>query len=538
MTFDGSPLTLSGGSFESTVNLINAAENTTTLSGEGGYFSYSSKLVNYGTINWTEGTWEFELSTIDNSGIINITAWNGAAIQPGAEGGSTFNNLNGGTINVNGQVSGTIGVKDFANAGTLNFTGGSTTTFKVNDFTQIAGTISISGNSEVDVQIEDGTDGSGTMKINGGTVGGYGTIKGILQVGQATIRPGTTTIAGVLNIAGNLTMGAQTQTSMLIAGNNTNSQLAVTGTVTLGGNLTVAIANGVNVDANQSWTIITGSRQGQFAAPPAQPAGFSAPTYNPQSVDVQNPEMRTCGPQVIIEDTVLVFSNANNNAISIPAPDAGAAILQVAMTITNGTMSLATISGLTFTTGTGSGDTSMTFTGTIDAINAALDGLTYIPTPNVNGSAWLAITTTDTLESGGSFSETHVVPITITPINDAPSGADTTITIYENTTYSFKPGDFGFTDPADGNAFLAVLVQPLLLGSAGTLRYDGVEVTANLVVLVENLHLLTYTPPEDVIGDALAAFFFKVEDDGGGDNDFDTDWRTLTIDVDEKLIMG
>src|SRR5688572_2521825 len=129
------------------------------------------------------------------------------------------------------------------------------------------------------------------------------------------------------------------------------------------------------------------------------------------------------GAQSINEDTTLVFSAANGNSLSIADPDAGSNAIQVTLDITNGTLSLSGTSGLAFSVGDGSADTSMTFTGTRANINAALNGLSYTPTANYNGSAALRILTDDqgNTGSGGAQSDADTVNITVVPVADTPS---------------------------------------------------------------------------------------------------------------------
>ena len=93
------------------------------------------------------------------------------------------------------------------------------------------------------------------------------------------------------------------------------------------------------------------------------------------------------GAQTTAEDTALVFSNGNGNAISIGDVDAGASPLQVTLTATNGTLTLSALAGLSFTTGDGTADATMTFTGTMANINAALNGLSFLPTAGFDGPA-------------------------------------------------------------------------------------------------------------------------------------------------------
>ncbi len=127
-------------------------------------------------------------------------------------------------------------------------------------------------------------------------------------------------------------------------------------------------------------------------------------------------------PQTTNEDTTLVFSSAGGNLISINDVDAAGNPLQVTLTATNGTISLSQLTGLSFTTGDGVGDATMTFTGTLADLNAALDGLSFAPTANFNGAASLQITTNDqgNTGSGGPQSDSDTINITVNPVNDPP----------------------------------------------------------------------------------------------------------------------
>src|SRR5204862_84950 len=98
---------------------------------------------------------------------------------------------------------------------------------------------------------------------------------------------------------------------------------------------------------------------------------------------------------MVEEDTVLTFNAANSNQISISDIDSATSALQVTLSSTNGSISLNGTSGLTFTTGSGSHSDNMVFTGTAADINAALNGLTFSPAANYNGSASISLTTND-----------------------------------------------------------------------------------------------------------------------------------------------
>ena len=122
------------------------------------------------------------------------------------------------------------------------------------------------------------------------------------------------------------------------------------------------------------------------------------------------------------EDTPLVFSTASGNRISISDVDAGAAPVQVSLSASNGLISLSQTTGLSFITGDGTADAGMSFTGTLAAINAALDGLTFAPTTDYVGPASIQIVTDDLGNSGAGVAmvDNDTVNITVGAANDAP----------------------------------------------------------------------------------------------------------------------
>src|SRR5262249_45183857 len=143
---------------------------------------------------------------------------------------------------------------------------------------------------------------------------------------------------------------------------------------------------------------------------------FNVPAVNDAPVNT------VPGSQTTNEDTALVFSTTNGNAISVGDVDAGSASVQVTLTATNGALTLSGTSGLTFSAGDGTSDATMTFTGTLANINTALNGLTFTPTANFHGSASVQIVTNDqgNTGSGGALGDSDSVSITVTSVNDAP----------------------------------------------------------------------------------------------------------------------
>jgi hypothetical protein len=126
------------------------------------------------------------------------------------------------------------------------------------------------------------------------------------------------------------------------------------------------------------------------------------------------------GAQTIAENTPLTFTGAT--AVSISDVDAGGASVQVTLTATNGTLTLSGASGLMFSTGDGTADSTMTFTAAVTDANAALNGAVYTPTAQISGAASVTIATNDqgNSGSGGALTDTDSVSITVTAANDAP----------------------------------------------------------------------------------------------------------------------
>jgi hypothetical protein len=134
--------------------------------------------------------------------------------------------------------------------------------------------------------------------------------------------------------------------------------------------------------------------------------------------------------QSVAEDTSLNFGSTTSNPISINDPDGANATEQITLTTTHGTLTLPDISGLSFVAGTGTGDTTMTFVGTLAHMNAALNGLTFTPSAHSSGPASLQITANDlgNTGTGGARTVTTGVALTVTPVAHTPTVTDATTT--------------------------------------------------------------------------------------------------------------
>ncbi len=123
------------------------------------------------------------------------------------------------------------------------------------------------------------------------------------------------------------------------------------------------------------------------------------------------------GPQTAALNSTLVFSSATSNLIFISDVDAGSDPVQVTLQATDGTLTLNSTSGLSFSAGDGTDDALMTFTGSITNINLALNGMRNL----TFGTGVITITTNDLGHNGigGPLSDTDTIAVTV-PDNLAP----------------------------------------------------------------------------------------------------------------------
>src|SRR5947209_5966711 len=244
------------------------------------------------------------------------------------------------------------------------------------------------------------------------------------------------------------------------------------------------------------------------------------------------------GTQGVNEDATLTFSSGAGNAITISDVDVGAGNETVTLTVTSGTLSLGSTAGLV--PGFTNNAASITLSGTVANINAAMNGLTYHGNLNFNGADSLVVSTNDNgnTGSGGAQIDTDSVTINVTSVNDAPAGTDKTVTMLEGDSYTFGTADFGFSDPNDipANSLLAVKMTTVPGAGTGTFTNNGVTLNAGDSVLATDIAAghLVFTPALNANGSPEASFTFQVQDNGGTANggvDRDQSPNTLTINV-------
>jgi hypothetical protein len=230
---------------------------------------------------------------------------------------------------------------------------------------------------------------------------------------------------------------------------------------------------------------------------------------------------------------------------------APAGVYEVTLTATHGTLTLTTLTGLTFTGGSdGTDDITMTFHGTLSAINTALATTKFTGDTDYVGDATLTINATDdvggtvaTGAAGTGTSDSDVVTLHVLNTNDAPSGTDFAHdAVDEDTNIVFDPTDFGFSD-ASGESDTLLAVKISTAPTNGTIYYDpdgagGVAPTAlsagdSMTASGLASGSYYYQPNQDYNGSD--SFTFAVQDDGGTANggvDTDQSPNTYSITLD------
>jgi hypothetical protein len=198
------------------------------------------------------------------------------------------------------------------------------------------------------------------------------------------------------------------------------------------------------------------------------------------------------GAQSVNEDTDLVLSGAN--ALSISDVDIGGGNATATLSVVSGVLTLSTTAGLVFSVGDGTSDSTMTFSGTVGAINAALDGLVYRGNLDANGVDTLTLTTDDQGNTGidpglsgtaTSEADTDAVAITVNAVNDAPVNAvpgaqsvneDTDLVLSGANALSISDLDIG---GGDATVTLSVLSGALTLSTTAGLTFSVGDGTSN-----------------------------------------------------------
>lgn len=176
---------------------------------------------------------------------------------------------------------------------------------------------------------------------------------------------------------------------------------------------------------------------------------------------VNDPPVNTVpGAQSTYDNAPLVFSTTNNNLISVADIDGGFGALRITLAATNGTVTLKSISGLSFVAGDGTADANMIFAGSLPGINNALNGMSFNPALGSTGAASLQITTNDqgNTGTGGALGDTDAVSINVL----------TSTVQFSAASYQFGEGDMRatFTVTRSGNLATTAAVDFMTVDDA------------------------------------------------------------------------
>ncbi|MCA0186229.1 MAG: tandem-95 repeat protein [Proteobacteria bacterium] len=187
---------------------------------------------------------------------------------------------------------------------------------------------------------------------------------------------------------------------------------------------------------------------------------------------------------------------------------------------TTGTLTLASTTGLTGLTGNGTG--SVSFSGSLADINAALDGMHFQGLAEASGAADFTVATND-----GSTITSRTVNLAITPINDVPTLAGgTPLSVTEGGTANFSAatnvGAVGFTQINLGlsdvdNTQNQVIVKVAGLPGQGVIKLGGNELSVGSTFAISQISQLSYTHNgSQVLAPATDNFVIIVDDGAGG----------------------
>src|SRR5206468_2415195 len=129
----------------------------------------------------------------------------------------------------------------------------------------------------------------------------------------------------------------------------------------------------------------------------------------------------------------------------------------------------------------------------VSVADIAAGKLVFTPAANANGAGYASFDF-KVRDDGGTGNggvdlavSANTITVDVTSVNDAPSGADNTVTTDEDTAYTFASGDFGFSDASDTPADNLAAVKITALPAAGSLSNDGVDVAAGDEVSVADI---------------------------------------------------
>ncbi|MBW4468975.1 MAG: pre-peptidase C-terminal domain-containing protein [Stenomitos rutilans HA7619-LM2] len=204
----------------------------------------------------------------------------------------------------------------------------------------------------------------------------------------------------------------------LTVSNNSTSQVTLTGQLTAVNNALSSLTYRGLANFNGPDTVTIGvTDQGS--------TGAGGPKTDAKTIDLivnpinDAPTLTVPGAQTVLEDTALSLANL----IDTTDVDSGTNPVKVNVGTLNGKLTLGTTGGLTFADSTNNGDGTLSFTGTIDSVRAALATLSYQGNADYFGADTITIKVDDQGFVGASsaLSIQKTIGVTVVPVNDVPT---------------------------------------------------------------------------------------------------------------------
>ena len=457
-------VTISGNNASRVFNLTGTS-GTITL--DGLTISNGSTLLDGGGVLIGSGV----TATIQNSVVSNNAAGRGAGIDHGGtqltiENSRIDNNVSTGSV-------GAIRSQGNLTINNSSLTGNSSN--NVRAISQSGGTLNVTNTTFA--QHSSGTGGATLQADSAATVTlTNSTITGSTNVALSLFGTGTNAtvtnsiIASSSSSVSVSTFQLNTGTSLTFSGTNFLSAAGATGSISTGGPAPTIQSNLGNIFAGTTTTdsVVGGTLQTagnvQVAITTSSVTAGAAPD--------------NAAPVITLPTVPSVFEDASNVAIAdtIQIADTDGDNQTVTITPTGGTVSIdVSGSGVNVTTGDGTDDSSLVFTGTLAQVNNALDSLTFSPTVNLNGTnaGSIRVQTSDGIVLG---TDDETVTFDITGVADTFT-VTTTSDSGDNLTVT---GDLA-AETADGGG--------LSLREAILLAHDGDTITFHSSLNGETLTL-------------------------------------------------
>ena len=276
---------------------------------------------------------------------------------------------------------------------------------------------------------------SGTVTVSDSIDGNFGIEQISLTVSHGSLSLNGGALGGLSSVSGNGT-GAVSFQGTISALNSALNGLTYTPTGDFNGSDVLIVT--INDEGNDDTSVVAPSPSDAKALTATSKTTILISAVNDAPINKFNGSSVFPGSALSgLERTGFLFNAANTAGGKISVSDVDTAestgTLQVTLTATDGTLSLANIFGLSFTgPGDGISDVSMTFTGLVSDINAALDGLAFVPSSGFTSSgalpprnATVTILTEDLGATGAGApalqSDSDTIQINVVEVNDPPT---------------------------------------------------------------------------------------------------------------------